>query len=73
VARAEEPRTKELHLSPAVTTALLVVALIIVLPWPSVVVTVPSGSVGVYWKRILGFDFYCRCFVGRGTILDPAN
>jgi len=32
---------------------------------------VPSGGVGVYWKRIHGFDFYCWCFVGRGTILDP--
>ena len=56
---------------PAVATALLVVALIIVLLWPSVVVTVPSGRVGVYWKRIQGFDFYCWCFVGRGTVLDP--
>jgi hypothetical protein len=56
---------------PAVITALLVVALIIVLLWPSVVVTVPSGRVGVYWKRIQGFDFYCWCFVGRGTVLDP--
>jgi regulator of protease activity HflC (stomatin/prohibitin superfamily) len=56
---------------PAVTTALLVAALTIVLLWPYVVITVPSGHVGVYWKRIHGFDFYCRCFVGRGTILDP--
>ena len=56
---------------PALTTALLVAALIIVLLWPSVVVTVPSGRVGVYWKRINGFDFYCWCFVGRGTVLDP--
>ena len=39
--------------------------------WPYVVITVPSGRVGVYWKRINGFDFYCWCFVGRGTILDP--
>jgi regulator of protease activity HflC (stomatin/prohibitin superfamily) len=56
---------------PAVTTAFLVVALMIVLLWPYVVITVPSGRVGVYWKRINGFDFYCWCFVGRGTILDP--
>jgi prohibitin 2 len=55
----------------AVTTALLVAALMIVLLWPYVVTTVPSGHVGVYWKRIHGFDFYCWCFVGRGTILDP--
>jgi len=43
----------------------------IVVLWPYVVITVPSGHVGVYWKRINGFDFYCWCFVGRGTILDP--
>ena len=24
-----------------------------------------------YWKRFNGFDMYCWCFVGRGTILDP--
>jgi regulator of protease activity HflC (stomatin/prohibitin superfamily) len=56
---------------PAVTTMLLVALLLITLQWPYVVITVPSGSVGVYWKRINGFDFYCWCFVGRGTILDP--
>ena len=56
---------------PALITALLVVLLLIGLLWPYVVITVPSGSVGVYWKRINGFDFYCGCFVGRGTILDP--
>ena len=56
---------------PAVTTALLVALLMIAVLWPSVVITVPSGHVGVYWKRIHGFDFYCWCFVGRGTILDP--
>jgi len=55
----------------AVTTALLVALLMIVVLWPYVVITVPSGRVGVYWKRINGFDFYCWCFVGRGTILDP--
>jgi len=55
----------------AVTTPLLVALLMIVVLWPYVVITVPSGRVGVYWKRINGFDFYCWCFVGRGTILDP--
>jgi regulator of protease activity HflC (stomatin/prohibitin superfamily) len=55
----------------AVTTSLLVALLMIVVLWPYVVITVPSGHVGVYWKRINGFDFYCWCFVGRGTILDP--
>ena len=55
----------------AVTTSLLVALLMIVVLWPYVVITVRSGHVGVYWKRINGFDFYCWCFVGRGTILDP--
>ena len=43
----------------------------IVVLWPYVVITVPSGRVGVLWKRFNGFDLYCWCFVGRGTILDP--
>ena len=39
--------------------------------FPFVVITVPSGQVGVLWKRFNGYDLYCWCFVGRGTILDP--
>ena len=31
----------------------------------------PSGQVGVLWKRFNGFDIYCWCWVGRGTVLDP--
>jgi len=46
---------------------------IAVVLWPYVVITVPSGSVGVLWKRLNGFDIYCWCFVGRGTVLDPRN
>ena len=42
-----------------------------VLLWPYVVVTVPSGNVGVLWYRLIGFDPACWCFVGRGTALDP--
>ena len=47
----------------AVTTALLVALLMIVVLWPYVVITVPSGRVGVYWKRINTPDFYCWCFI----------
>ena len=54
----------------AVTTSLLVALLMIVVLWPYVVITVPSGRVGVYWKRINTPDFYCWCF-SRGTTLDP--
>jgi regulator of protease activity HflC (stomatin/prohibitin superfamily) len=35
------------------------------------VITVPSGQVGVLWKRFNSYDLYCWCFVGRGTIVDP--
>ena len=39
--------------------------------WPYVVITIPSGRVGVLWKRFNGIDIYCWCWVGRGTVLDP--
>jgi regulator of protease activity HflC (stomatin/prohibitin superfamily) len=42
-----------------------------VILWPYVVITVPSGHVGVLWYRLIGFDPACWCFVGRGTVLDP--
>ena len=45
--------------------------LIVVVLWPYVVITVPSGYVGVLWKRFNGLDLYCWCWVGRGTVLDP--
>ena len=56
---------------PGLAFSLMVVLLLIVVLWPYMVITVPSGRVGVYWKRFNGFDMYCWCFVGRGTILDP--
>ena len=45
--------------------------LVVVVLWPYVVITVPSGKVGVLWKRFNGIDIYCWCWVGRGTVLDP--
>jgi len=45
--------------------------LLVVVLWPYMVVTVPSGQVGVLWRRFYGFDIHCACFVGRGTTLDP--
>jgi regulator of protease activity HflC (stomatin/prohibitin superfamily) len=50
---------------------LLVSMLAATILFPYVVITVPSGQVGVLWKRFNGYDLYCWCFVGRGTILDP--
>jgi regulator of protease activity HflC (stomatin/prohibitin superfamily) len=56
---------------PGLSVMLMVSLLMAVVLWPYVVITVPSGRVGVLWKRFNGFDLYCWCFVGRGTILDP--
>jgi regulator of protease activity HflC (stomatin/prohibitin superfamily) len=56
---------------PGLTVTLLASLLLITILFPYVVITVPSGHVGVLWKRFNGYDFYCWCFVGRGTILDP--
>jgi len=56
---------------PSFSVTLLVGLLMATILFPYVVITVPSGSVGVLWKRFNGYDLYCWCFVGRGTILDP--
>ena len=39
--------------------------------FPYVVITVPSGRSASSGRRFNGYDLYCWCFVGRGTILDP--
>ena len=56
---------------PSLTVAVLVSMLAATVLFPYVVITIPSGQVGVLWKRFNGYDLYCWCFVGRGTILDP--
>jgi regulator of protease activity HflC (stomatin/prohibitin superfamily) len=56
---------------PGVSFLILTALLITVVLWPYVVITVPSGHVGVLWKRFNGLDLYCWCWVGRGTVLDP--
>ena len=56
---------------PSISVVLLVSMLIVTLIFPYAVITVQSGRVGVLWKRFNGYDLYCWCFVGRGTILDP--
>ena len=56
---------------PGVSVVLMVALLTATVLYPYAVITVPSGQVGVLWKRFNGFDAYCWCFVGRGTILDP--
>ena len=56
---------------PSLSVTLLAALLMATILFPYIVITVPSGSVGVLWKRFNGYDLYCWCFVGRGTILDP--
>jgi regulator of protease activity HflC (stomatin/prohibitin superfamily) len=56
---------------PSISVLLMAALLIGVVLFPYAVITVPSGQVGVLWKRFNGYDMYCWCFVGRGTILDP--
>jgi regulator of protease activity HflC (stomatin/prohibitin superfamily) len=56
---------------PGLAFLALVSLLVTIVLWPYVVITVPSGNVGVLWKRFNGLDLYCWCWVGRGTVLDP--
>ncbi len=58
------------HIS-TISVGLMALLLLIAVLWPYMVITVPSGEVGVQWYRFLGFDSYCWCFAGRGTALDP--
>ena len=56
---------------PSLSVIVMMCLLVVVVLWPYVVITVPSGKVGVLWKRFNGIDIYCWCWVGRGTVLDP--
>jgi prohibitin 2 len=56
-----------------VVTGLMVAAFVVAVLYPFTVITVPSGYVGVLWKRFGGFGIYCWCLVGRGTTLDPSE
>ncbi len=56
---------------PSLTVILLSALLVTTVMFPYVVITVPSGMVGVLWKRFNSYNLFCWCFVGRGTIVDP--
>ena len=56
---------------PAFSVLVLTSMLATVVLWPYMIINVPSGQVGVLWKRFNGVDIYCWCWVGRGTVLDP--
>jgi prohibitin 2 len=56
---------------PGLSVMVMMSLLATVVLWPYIVINVPSGQVGVLWKRFNGIDIYCWCWVGRGTVLDP--
>jgi regulator of protease activity HflC (stomatin/prohibitin superfamily) len=58
------------HLS-GVAVALMVALLIGFVLYPYALITVPSGSAGVLWKRFSGPGIYCWCILPSGTVLDP--
>ena len=57
---------------PRASVLLITLLLIAIVLWPYVVVSVPTGQVGILWYRLIGFDPYCMCLV-RGTVLDPSG
>ncbi len=61
------------HHLPGLTVIVLVTLLIGFVLYPYMLVTVPSGSAGVLWKRFSGPGFYCLCIVPSGTVLNPAE
>lgn len=71
VAKPRSRRRFFLRHLPSLSVLAMTLLFAATLLFPYVVITVPSGSVGVLWKRFNGYDLYCWCFVGRGTILDP--
>jgi regulator of protease activity HflC (stomatin/prohibitin superfamily) len=56
---------------PSIVIFLMVATFVAAVLYPYVVITVPSGSVGVLWKRFGGLGIYCWCVVAQGTVLDP--
>jgi regulator of protease activity HflC (stomatin/prohibitin superfamily) len=56
---------------PGLSITLMAILLVGIVLWPHMVITVPSGQVGVVWYRFLGFDPYCWCLINRGTVLNP--
>ena len=58
---------------PGLSIVLMAALLLGIVLWPYMVITVPSGHVGVLWQCFLGFDTYCGCFVDRVRCLIHAN
>jgi regulator of protease activity HflC (stomatin/prohibitin superfamily) len=58
---------------PGVFVTVMVTLLLGFMLYPYMLVTVPSGKVGVLWKRFSGPGIYCWCILSRGTILNPSE
>jgi regulator of protease activity HflC (stomatin/prohibitin superfamily) len=56
---------------PNIVIGLMVATLVLILLYPYFVVTVPTGHVGVLWKRLNAFGIHCWCLLNGGTVLDP--
>ena len=70
--QAEHKRWRffEQHL-PGIALGMMIVLLLAVVLFPHMVKTIPSGQVGVLWKRFSGPGIYCWCILRRGTVLNP--
>jgi len=51
----------------------MVVVLLAFVLYPNMLVTVPSGEVGVLFKQFSGPGINCWCILSRGTVLDPVE
>ena len=60
------------HLS-GVAVTLMVILLMGFVLYPHMVTTVPTGNVGILWKRFSGPGIHCWCVLPSGTVLDPAE
>lgn len=56
---------------PGVAVTLMVALLLGFVLYPYMIITVPSGEVGVLWKRFSGPGIGCWCILPRGTVLNP--
>jgi regulator of protease activity HflC (stomatin/prohibitin superfamily) len=61
------------HYLPNISIVLMVLTLFAAVLYPHMLITVPSGHVGVLWKRFSGPGLYCWCILHRGTVLDPSE
>jgi regulator of protease activity HflC (stomatin/prohibitin superfamily) len=67
------PRWRFLRHVPSMSILSLLVLVVAILLYPYMVITVPSGEVGVLWKRIPSPGIYCLCILSRGTVLRPGE